>query len=52
MVERLSGTNARNRMRFDNRYCGVPRFDADTIVAMRACLNAAMVAELFGENLV
>jgi uncharacterized protein len=50
VVELESDATARNGMRYDNHYCWVTRFDGETIVAVRAYLDSAMVAELFRQN--
>jgi ketosteroid isomerase-like protein len=50
VAELVSAATAPNRMRFDNRYCWVTRFDGDVIVEVRAYLDSAMVAELFRQN--
>ena len=50
VVELHSGATAKNRMRFDNRYCWVVYFRDNVIVHARAYLDSAMVARLFAEN--
>jgi hypothetical protein len=50
VVELKSWANARNGMRFDNRYCWVVYFREGVIVRVRAYLDSAMVAQLFQEN--
>jgi len=50
VVELHSLATAKNGMRFDNRYCWVVYFRDDLIVRVRAYLDSAMVAQLFGEN--
>jgi hypothetical protein len=50
VVELHSLATAKNRMRFDNRYCWVVYFREGLIVRVRAYLDSAMVARLFEEN--
>jgi ketosteroid isomerase-like protein len=50
VVELHSGATAKNRMRFDNRYCWVVYFRDSVIARVRAYLDSAMVARLFEEN--
>ena len=50
VVELRSYANAKNGLRFDNRYCWVCRFANDEIVEVRAYLDSALVARLFAEN--
>src|ERR1700758_5845155 len=50
VVELHSLANAKNGLRFDNRYCWVVHFNGDTIDRVRAYLDSAMVARLFEEN--
>jgi uncharacterized protein len=45
-----SCATAKNGLRFDNRYCWVVRFKDKTIDRVRAYLDSAMVARIFGEN--
>ena len=44
VVELHSGATAKNRLRFDNRYCWVVYFRDNVIVRVRAYLDSAMVA--------
>ncbi len=50
VVELRSEATAKNRFRFDNRYCWVCRFVNGTVVEVRAYLDSALVARLFDEN--
>lgn len=50
VVELRSLANAKNGLRFDNRYCWVCRFVKGEIVEVRAYLDSALVARLFAEN--
>jgi ketosteroid isomerase-like protein len=50
VVELHSLATARNRMRFDNRYCWVVAFQDGLIVRVRAYLDSALVVRLFEEN--
>ena len=50
VVELHSLATAKNGMRFDNRYCWVVTFQGGSIVRVRAYLDSALVARLFGEN--
>lgn len=50
VVELHSLATAKNGMRFDNRYCWVVTFQGGLIVRVRAYLDSALVARLFGEN--
>jgi ketosteroid isomerase-like protein len=49
-VELRSLANARNGLRFDNRYCWVCGFAGGKIVEVRAYLDSALVTRLFQEN--
>ena len=50
VVELHSGATAKNRLRFDNRFCWVVYVRDNVIVCVRASLDSAMVARLFEEN--
>jgi ketosteroid isomerase-like protein len=50
VVELRFDANAKNGLRFDNRYCWICRFVNGTIVEVRAYLDSALVARLFEEN--
>jgi uncharacterized protein len=50
VVELHSGATAKNRMRFDNRYCWVVYFRDNVIAHVRAYIDSAMVARLVEEN--
>jgi len=49
-VEMQSMATALNGMRFDNRYCGIVRFEGQAIVQVRAYLDSALIQKLFDEN--
>jgi ketosteroid isomerase-like protein len=50
VVELHSKAIAKNRFKFDNRYCWICRFVNGTIVEVRAYLDSVLVARLFEEN--
>jgi len=50
VVELRSLATAMNGMRFDNRYCWIVLFENERIIRVRAYLDSALVAQLFGEN--
>jgi ketosteroid isomerase-like protein len=50
VVELHSEAIAKNRFKFDNRYCWICRFVKGTIVEVRAYLDSVLVARLFEEN--
>jgi ketosteroid isomerase-like protein len=50
VVELHSGATAKNRMRFDNRYCWVVYFRDNVTVCVRAYLDSAMVARWLEET--
>ena len=50
VIELHSLATAKNGMQFDNRYCWVVSFLDGLIVRVRACLDSALVAQLFEKN--